>query len=59
VVVSLSAKRAERKTPFPPLAIYRELSYDDVMTIGRANHVPCACADGTITLRLPAIPGPA
>jgi len=52
VVVSLSAKRVERKTPFPPLSIYRALSYEDVMEIGRANHVPCSCADATITMRL-------
>jgi len=55
VVVSLSARRVERKTPFPPLSVYRALSYDDVMTIGRANHVPCSCADGTITFRLTAM----
>jgi hypothetical protein len=52
VVVKLSARRVERKTPFPPMAIYRALSYDDVMVIGRANHVPCSCADGTITMHL-------
>lgn len=52
VVVSLSAKKAERKPQFPPLTLYRALSYDDVMTIGKAVRVPCSCADGMITLRL-------
>jgi hypothetical protein len=59
VVVSLSGERVERKTQFPALTLYRELTYDDVMTIGKANRVPCSCADGTITLRLPAITAPA
>ena len=58
VVVSLSAKQVDRKTPFPPLAMYRALGYDDVVAIGKANHVPCSCADGTITLRLPTLPTP-
>ncbi len=39
VVVKLSARPVERKTPFPPLAIYRALSYDDVMAIGNANQI--------------------
>jgi hypothetical protein len=59
VIVSLSAKVAQRKTQFPALTLYRALTYDDVMTIGRANSVPCSCSDGTISLRLPAIAPPA
>jgi hypothetical protein len=59
VVVSLSAKRVERKTQFPALTLYRALTCDDVMTIGEANRVPCSCADGTISFRLPAIAAPA
>ncbi|MEP6998532.1 MAG: hypothetical protein ABI900_12850 [Betaproteobacteria bacterium] len=56
VVVSLSAKRAERKTPFPPLTFYRALTYDDVIAVGKASGVTCSCLDGTITLRLRAAP---
>lgn len=56
VVISLSAKRGERKTPFPPLTLYRALTYDDVVVVGKANNVPCSCADGTIRLRLRALP---
>ncbi|MEO8565202.1 MAG: hypothetical protein ABI541_02375 [Betaproteobacteria bacterium] len=59
VVVSLSARQAGRKTQFPPMTLYRALTYDDVMTIGNAVRVPCACADGTISFRLPAIAAPA
>jgi hypothetical protein len=59
VVISLSAKRAERKPQFPPLTLYRALSFEDVTAIGKANRVPCSCADGTITLRLPALSAPA
>jgi hypothetical protein len=55
----LSAKRVERKTQFPALTLYRALTCDDVMTIGRANRVPCSCAAGTISFRLPAIAAPA
>ena len=56
VVISLSAKRAERKTPFPPLTFYRSLTYDDVVAVGKANNVSCSCADGTISLRLRVLP---
>jgi len=56
VVVSLSARQAERKSPFPPLMLYRALSYDDVMAIGKADGVTCSYAAGTITLRLPTVP---
>jgi len=59
VVVSLSARQAGRKTQFPPLTVYRTLTYDDMMTIGSAVRVPCSCVDGTISFRLPAIPPPA
>jgi hypothetical protein len=59
VLVSLSAKSVERKTQFPALTLYRALTYDDVMTIGKANSVPCSCSDGTISLRLPTIAAPA
>ena len=59
VVVSLSAKQAGRKTQFPPMTLYRALSYDDVRTIGNAVRVPCDCTDGTISFRLPAIAAPA
>ena len=59
VVVRLSARRAERKTQFPPMTLYRALTYDDVLAISKANSVPCSCADGTISLRLPAISAPA
>jgi hypothetical protein len=56
VLVNLSARRAERKPPFPALTLYRALTYDDVITIGRADGVGCSYADGTITLRLPVVP---
>ncbi len=56
MLVSLSAKRAERKTPFPPLTLYRALTYDDVIAVGKASGVTCSCLDGTITLRLRAAP---
>ena len=59
VVVSLSAKQAERKTQFPALTLYRALTYDDVMTIGSAVRAPCSCDDGTISFRLPAVSKPA
>ncbi|HEX4522174.1 MAG TPA: hypothetical protein VH704_01510 [Casimicrobiaceae bacterium] len=59
VVISLSAKQAGRKTQFPPITLYRALTYEDVMTIGTAIRVPCDCTDGTITLRLPAVAAPA
>ncbi len=59
VLVSLSAKRAERKTLFPPLTHYRALTYDDVIAVGKANGVKCAWLDGTITLRLRAAPAAA
>jgi hypothetical protein len=59
VVVSLSARAVARKTQFPALTLYRALTYDDVMTIGKANGVPCSCADGTISLRLPTMAAPA
>jgi hypothetical protein len=54
VMLSLSAKPAERKTPFPPLTLYRALSCEDVMAIGKANGAACSCADGAITIALPA-----
>ena len=54
VTISLSAKPAERKTPFPPLTLYRALTCEDVMAIGRANGAACSCADGTITIGLAA-----
>lgn len=56
VLVNLSAKRAERKPPFPALTLYRALTCDDVMTIGKADGVGCSYADGIITLRLPIVP---
>jgi hypothetical protein len=56
VVVSLSATRVERKTPFPPLTLYRALSYDDLLVLAKANGVPCTCAQGSITLRLRGLP---
>jgi hypothetical protein len=59
VVVTLSARQAGRKTQFPPMTLYRALTYDDVMTIGNAVRVPCSCADGTISFQLPVISAPA
>ncbi len=59
VVLSVSARQVERKSPFPPLTLYRSLSYDDVMAIAKADGVGCSCAEGTITLRLPIVPAPA
>ena len=59
VVVKLSATQAGRKTQFPPMMLYRALSFEDVMTIGNALRVPCDCVDGTISFRLPAVPAPA
>jgi hypothetical protein len=59
VAISLSARQAGRKTQFPPMTLYRALTYEDVMTIGDAVNVPCDCADGAISFRLPAIPAPA
>jgi hypothetical protein len=56
VVMSLCATRVERKTPFPPLTLYRALSYDDLMVVAKANGVPCICGPGRISLRLPALP---
>ena len=56
VTISLSAKPVERKTPFPPLTLYRALTCEDVIAIGKANGVACSCADGAITIRLPAKP---
>lgn len=56
VILSLSARQAERKSPFPPLTLYRSLSCDDVMAVARADGVSCSCAGGTITLRLPVVP---
>jgi len=59
IVETKKQEVAQRKTQFPALTLYRALTYDDVMTIGRANSVPCSCSDGTISLRLPAIAPPA
>jgi hypothetical protein len=59
VVLSVSARQVERKSPFPPLTLYRSLSYDDVMAIAKADGVSCSCAEGTITLRLPIVSAPA
>jgi hypothetical protein len=56
VVIRLSAKRVERKTTFPPLTLYRALTYEDVVVVAQANNVPCSCADGTISLRLRVLP---
>ena len=56
VVVGLSVKQAGRKAQFPPMTLYRGLTYDDVMTIGNALLVPCDVVDGTIRFKLPALP---
>lgn len=56
VVIHLRAKRADRKAPFPPLTLYRDLGYDDVATVSRANGVAYSCADGAVTLRLKIVP---
>ena len=56
VAVSVSARKAARKTQFPPMMLYRDLTCDDMMTIGNALGVPCECADGTISFRLPVVP---
>jgi hypothetical protein len=58
VVVSLSATQAARKTQFPPMTLYRALTCNDLMTIGNVLRVPCDCAGGAISFRLPAISAP-
>ncbi len=55
VIVSLKAKPADRKSPFPPLSIHRKVTGDDVVTVGRAHGVACTCNDGAVTLRLPKV----
>jgi hypothetical protein len=55
VIVSLQAKRADRKSPFPPLSIHRTVTGEDVVTVGRAHGVACTCKDGAVTLRLPKV----
>lgn len=59
VVLSLSATQVDRKSPFPPLTLYRSLSYDDVLVVARADGISCTCVEGTITLRLPVVSAPA
>ncbi|HEY2864440.1 MAG TPA: hypothetical protein VGK37_12545 [Casimicrobiaceae bacterium] len=52
VLITLSAKQVERKSPFPPLTSYRALTFADVIAVAAANRAACACNDRTITLRL-------
>ena len=56
IVVTFAASRTQRKSPFPPLTLYRALTYDDVATLARANGVACSHATDTVTLRLPTLP---
>ena len=55
VVLSVSARKAARKTQFPPMMLYRDLTCDDMRTIGNALGVPCECGDGAISFRLPVV----
>jgi hypothetical protein len=56
IVVTFAASRTQRKSPFPPLTLYRALTYDDVATLARADGVACSHATDTVTLRLPTLP---
>lgn len=59
VEVILRASRADRKTPFPPLTLYRALGCDDVTAVAKAYGVACSCARDTVTLRLKTVPATA
>ena len=59
VEVSLRAASADRKSPFPPLTLYRGLGCDDVRAVARAHGVACSCAGGEVVLRLKAVPAAA
>jgi hypothetical protein len=56
VVVRLRAQRAERRSPLPLLTHYRALTYDDIVTVGKAHGIACTYADGTVTLHLRTLP---
>ncbi|MGH8313795.1 MAG: hypothetical protein ACRETU_01415 [Steroidobacterales bacterium] len=56
VIVTLRAKEASRTSPFPPLMLYRALSYDDIVTLGGTHGAECTGADDAVTLRLRALP---
>ncbi len=56
VIVSLRAKPAARQAPFPALSIHRAVTCDDVVTVGTARGIACTPSDGTMTLRLRAVP---
>ncbi|MGH8713149.1 MAG: hypothetical protein ACREYB_03980 [Casimicrobiaceae bacterium] len=56
VTVTLRAKQADRTSPFPPLTLYRALTYEDIETIGGTHGVECICAGDAVTLRLRALP---
>jgi hypothetical protein len=52
VLIKLSVREAERKSPFPPMTSYRALTFGDVIAVAAANRAACACDDRTISLRL-------
>ncbi len=56
VIVTLRAKRSERTSPFPPLTLYRALTYEDILTLARTHGVECICAGHAVTLRLKVMP---
>jgi hypothetical protein len=39
VIVTLRAKRSGRTSPFPPLTLYRALTYEDILTLARTHGV--------------------
>ncbi len=59
VVLRLRARSSERRSPFPSLTVYRSLTCEDVVTMGRAHGVECSCTGDSLTLRLPAVPAAA
>ena len=56
VEISLRGTRADRKSPFPPLTLYRTLGCDEVTAVARAHGIACSCSGGEVALRLKVIP---
>lgn len=56
VTVTVRVTPAERRSPLPPLAVYRALDMGDVMTLARDRGIACSCADRMVTLRLDIVP---
>jgi len=50
VVVELSAHAADRSSALPPLVLYRELTFDDVSVLAKADEITCVCHDATVIL---------